>query len=36
MQVLTFNHGGALLYIGNERSETANISLGRRIIPVAD
>ncbi len=35
MQVLTFNHGGAFLYIGNERPEPVEISRNRQI-PVAD
>jgi len=35
MQVLTFNHGGAFLYIGNEKPATITISRNRRI-PVMD
>ena len=35
MQVLTFNHGGAFLYIGNEKPAAITISRNRRI-PVAD
>ena len=35
MQVLTFNHGGAFLYIGDDRPSAIEISRNRRI-PVAD
>ena len=35
MQVLTFNHGGAFLYIGNEKPAAITISRNRRI-PLAD
>jgi hypothetical protein len=35
MQVLTFNNGGAFLYMGSERAEKIEISRNRRI-PIAD